>query len=65
MERESDSLDPMPTKRRPDLKRVLESLNTVCTGCGYSIPPNEVRRADTENVVCPKCSRIFKPEKKG
>ena len=55
----------MPTRRKPDLKRILETIHTLCIHCDYKIPPSEIRRADTENVICPKCQSIFKPEKAG
>jgi hypothetical protein len=29
----------MPRKSKIDLEKVLASLNTLCTQCGYSIPP--------------------------
>jgi hypothetical protein len=54
----------MPTRRKPDLNRVLASIKTTRPHCDYEIQPNEIRRADTENVICPKCSAIFTPAKK-
>jgi hypothetical protein len=54
----------MPTKRKPDLKRILESLKTKCPHCDYEIPPKEIRRIDTEHMICPKCQSIFTAMKK-
>jgi hypothetical protein len=53
----------MPSRRKPDLERIRESIKTHCPYCDYEIPPSEIRRADTENVICPKCSSIFIPKK--
>jgi hypothetical protein len=54
----------MPSHRKPDVRRILESIKTTCIYCDYEIPPNEIQRADTENVICPKCGSIFTPTKK-
>jgi predicted RNA-binding Zn-ribbon protein involved in translation (DUF1610 family) len=49
----------MPKKQKINLAKVLASLNTTCTKCGYSIPPEEKRRVDFEHMLCPKCGERF------
>jgi predicted RNA-binding Zn-ribbon protein involved in translation (DUF1610 family) len=53
----------MPSKQKINLEKVLASLNTLCSKCGYSIPPAEICRLDTERMKCPKCGEIFAPSK--
>ena len=46
----------MPKKQEINLEKVLASLNTPCTKCGYSIPPNELQRdpvPEVRGAVCP------------
>ena len=54
----------MPTKRRPNLKRVLDSLSILCTLCGFPIPPVQLKRGAEGRVVGPKCGELFAPEEK-
>jgi ribosomal protein S27AE len=51
----------MPKKQKINLEKVLSSLNTVCPKCGYSIPPERMRRVDFERIKCPECSECFVP----
>jgi ribosomal protein S27AE len=51
----------MPKKQKINLAKVLDSLNTACPKCGYSIPPNERTHVDTEHIRCPMCGERFKP----
>jgi ribosomal protein S27AE len=51
----------MPKKQKINLAKVLASLNTTCEKCGYSIPPEEIRRIDSERMECPKCGERFIP----
>ena len=50
-------------RKKIDLKKVLESLITVCPSCGVSISPAEVMRVDAEQMRCPKCGNIFEAKK--
>ncbi len=53
----------MVTKPKIDLDRVRASLDTVCTKCGYRIPPAEIQRVDSESMRCPACGGKFVPQK--
>ena len=39
-------------RKKIDLKKVLESLITVCPSCGVSISPAEVMRVDKAGLKC-------------
>jgi NAD-dependent SIR2 family protein deacetylase len=54
----------MPSKQKINLKKVRASLGTVCSKCGYSIPPESLRRVDSEHMECPECHEKFRPSKK-
>ncbi|MGA7137941.1 MAG: hypothetical protein WBZ14_09745 [Terriglobales bacterium] len=49
----------MPARKKIDLEKVLASLATPCPQCGYEIPPAELRRISTTEVLCPKCGVVF------
>jgi predicted RNA-binding Zn-ribbon protein involved in translation (DUF1610 family) len=51
-------------RNKLDLTKIHASLDAICTGCGYSIPPNEQVRIDSERMRCPKCGNEFKQQKK-
>jgi ribosomal protein S27AE len=51
-------------KNKIHLDKVLASLNTECTNCGYQIPPAEMRRPGFDTVQCPKCEAVFVPGRK-
>jgi ribosomal protein S27AE len=51
-------------RKKIDLKKVLECLNTACPSCGYSITPAEIVRIDFERQKCPKCGETFDARKK-
>jgi len=53
----------MTPKGKVNLQRVLASLNTLCTECGYSIAPNEIMRIDFERMKCAKCGAVFVAKK--
>jgi len=53
----------MTHQKKVNLQRVLASLNTVCTECGYSILSAELRRIDFERMKCPKCGAVFTPKR--
>jgi len=55
----------MTPRGKIDLQAIRSSLSTTCTECGYSIPPNEVTRIDSERQKCPKCGSAFTPKNKG
>ena len=50
--------------RKIDLAKVRASLNTLCSKCGYSIPPNETQRVSFTEMRCPKCQAVFMPGQK-
>jgi predicted RNA-binding Zn-ribbon protein involved in translation (DUF1610 family) len=54
----------MPRKKKIDLAAVLAALNTACTKCGYSIPPDQIRRIDFDHIQCPACGERFVPAKR-
>ncbi|HTT23623.1 MAG TPA: hypothetical protein VMG82_32140 [Candidatus Sulfotelmatobacter sp.] len=43
---------------------VLAALNTTCTECGHTFPPNEIMRIDFDTMRCPKSGAVFTPKKK-
>lgn len=49
--------------KKIDLKKVLESLNTVCSSCGFSIPADKLRRIDFTRMQCPMCGHVFEAGK--
>jgi len=51
----------MTRRGKIDLQKVRACLNTICTACGYAIPPSETVRLDFERMKCPKCGAIFAP----
>jgi len=51
-------------KGKINMEAVLAALNTTCTECSYSIPPNEIMRIDFERMKCPKCGAVFDPKTK-
>ena len=53
----------MPSKQKINLVKVKAALNTVCTKCGYAIPPARIRRIDSEQIECPECGERFIPGK--
>jgi len=52
-----ESPDARPEKI--NLEKVLASLATPCSNCGYRIPPAELLRVSTNKVRCPKCGVTF------
>jgi hypothetical protein len=53
----------MPRREKINLEKVRASLFTLCTECGYKIPPAEERRIDFDHLRCPKCGAAFIPGK--
>jgi predicted RNA-binding Zn-ribbon protein involved in translation (DUF1610 family) len=51
----------MPQKQKINRDKVNAALNTSCPKCGYSIPPSEIARLDSERMKCPKCGEQFVP----
>jgi len=49
----------MPARKKINLEKVLASLATSCSNCGYQIPPAELLRISTDQVRCPKCGVTF------
>lgn len=46
-------------RKKIDLKKVMESLNTTCPLCGFSITPDKVQRLDFTRIKCPSCGQVF------
>jgi DNA-directed RNA polymerase subunit RPC12/RpoP len=53
----------MPSKQKINLEKVRAALNVVCPKCGYAIPPDRIRRIDSEQIECPECGERFVPGK--
>jgi hypothetical protein len=51
----------MPSKQKINLEKVMAALNTICTKCGYAIPPDRIRRIDSEQIKCSECGQRFTP----
>jgi hypothetical protein len=45
--------------RKINLKKVLASLDVVCSKCGKKISPAEVRRIDFDRMECPTRGEKF------
>ena len=45
-----------------DLEKIRSSLNTICSHCGASIPPEDQNRVDFEHMKCPRCCETFIPK---
>ena len=57
--RASERIAAMVKKSKINLAKVMASLNTLCVKCGYSIPPQEIRRVNFDQIECPKCKERF------
>jgi len=53
----------MPSRKKIDLQKVLASLNTTCPKCGRVIEPQEIRRVNFEEMICPGCGEPFDAKK--
>ena len=51
----------MVSKQKINREKVQAALNTLCPKCGYSIPPERVRRIDFDSMECPNCGERFSP----
>jgi len=51
----------MVTKPKINREKVMAALITVCPKCGYSIPPEKIRRTDSYHMECPSCGERFVP----
>jgi predicted RNA-binding Zn-ribbon protein involved in translation (DUF1610 family) len=51
----------MPRKPKINLEKVKAALNTICTKCGYAIPPDRICRIDSEQIKCPEFGQRFTP----
>jgi predicted RNA-binding Zn-ribbon protein involved in translation (DUF1610 family) len=49
----------MPARETINLEEVLASLATSCSNCGYQIPPAELRRINSTQILCPNCGVTF------
>jgi predicted RNA-binding Zn-ribbon protein involved in translation (DUF1610 family) len=54
----------VPRKQKIDLAAVRACLDTVCTKCGYAVPPGEVHRVDFDKMICPACGETFIPHRR-
>jgi len=52
----------MPSRRKLNLAKIHESLNTACPKCGKTITPAEIQRVDFDHVKCPGCGEQFEPK---
>lgn len=50
--------------KRINLENVMASLDKQCPKCGHRIVPSEIRRVNNEEMKCPACGSVFKPEVK-
>ena len=53
----------MPSRKEIDLQKVLACLNTTCPKCGRVIEPQEIRRVNFEEMICPQCGERFDAKK--
>ena len=54
----------MPSRKKIDYEKVFAALNTTCPKCGRVIEPQEIRRVNFEEMLCPGCGERFIPTKK-
>jgi hypothetical protein len=57
------SSQPMPSRKKIDLQKVLASLNTTCPKCGRVIEPQEIRRVNFKLKNCPGYGERFDAKK--
>jgi len=50
--------------RKLDLEKIRAALNTTCSHCKTSIPPDKQVRVDFEHVKCQGCGKTFMPAEK-
>jgi len=46
-------------KQKINRAKVQAALDTLCPKCGYSIPPEQIRRVDFDKMRCPSCGENF------
>jgi hypothetical protein len=56
------SLDAIPNKI--NLRKIRATLNLVCPKCQAEIEPSQIMRVNFEEIKCPFCDSIVKPQKK-
>jgi len=49
----------MVSRKKIHMDQVLASLYTPCPKCGYKIQPAEIRRVNSEEMLCPACGAQF------
>jgi hypothetical protein len=53
----------MPSRKKIDLKKIIDSLHTICPKCARVIEPHEIRRVNFEEMICPECGERFDAKK--
>jgi len=54
----------MPSRKKIDLQKIRASLNLICPICQCEITPGQILRITFEEINCPHCDSIVKPQKK-
>jgi transposase-like protein len=53
----------MPSRKKINLPAILASLNLVCPKCQAEIEPAQIIRIKFEEINCPHCDSIVKPQR--
>ncbi|HKF00973.1 MAG TPA: hypothetical protein VKB49_01620 [Candidatus Sulfotelmatobacter sp.] len=54
----------MPSRRKINLGAIRASLNLICPKCQGEITPAQILRITFEEIKCPHCDSIVKPQRK-
>jgi len=54
----------MPARRKYNLEAIRASLNLICPKCQAEIEPSQILRITFEEIKCPHCDSIVKPQRK-
>ena len=54
----------MSAGRKYNLEAIRASLNLICPKCQAEIEPWQILRITFEEIKCPHCDSIVKPQKK-
>jgi len=54
----------MPSRRKINLEAIRASLNLICPKCQNEITPSQILRITFEEIKCPHCDSVVKPQRK-
>jgi len=54
----------MPSGKKINLEAIRATLNLICPKCTAEIEPSQILRINFEEIKCPHCDSIVKPQRK-